>query len=107
MLAILQCAPAFPIKTHYYAWFYLPCVFSLFFSGSMYNISSVRRISSPGRCVACNTSIAVKHILIECADLLEVRNKYFKERSLCSLFRNVNPEKKIDYLKKTGMFYKV
>ena len=28
-------------------------------------------------CVACNTVLTVKHILIECADLLEVRKKYF------------------------------
>ena len=28
-------------------------------------------------CVACNTVLTVKHIMIECADLLEVRNKYF------------------------------
>ena len=28
-------------------------------------------------CVACNAVITVKRILIECADLLEVRKKYF------------------------------
>ena len=33
-------------------------------------------------CVACNDVISVKHILIECADLLEIRKKYFEERSL-------------------------
>ena len=30
-----------------------------------------------------------------------------EERSLYSLFRNVNPEKLFDYLKEIGMFYKV
>ena len=40
-------------------------------------------------CVACNTVITVKHILIECADLLEIRKKYFEEKSLYSLFWNV------------------
>ena len=34
-------------------------------------------------CVACNAVITVKHILIECADLLEIRKKYFEERDLC------------------------
>ena len=38
-------------------------------------------------CVACNTTITVKHVLIERADLVEVRKKYFEERSLHSLFR--------------------
>ena len=43
---------------------------------------------------------------MECADLVEVRKKYFEERSLYSLFRNVNPEKLFDYLNEIGMFYK-
>ena len=42
-------------------------------------------------CVACNSAITVKHILIEYADLFETRKKYFQERSLYSLFRNVIP----------------
>ena len=29
-------------------------------------------------CVACYTTITVKHILIECADLVEVRKKYLE-----------------------------
>ena len=41
------------------------------------------------RCL--NVVITVKHFLIECADLLEIRKKYFEERSLYSLFRNVIP----------------
>ena len=31
--------------------------------------------------VACNAVISVKHILIGCADLLEIRKKMFEERS--------------------------
>ena len=38
-------------------------------------------------CVACNVVLTVKHILIECADLLETRKKYFEEKSMYSLFR--------------------
>ena len=38
-------------------------------------------------CVACDAVITVKHTLIECADMLEIRKKYFEERSLYSLFR--------------------
>ena len=40
-------------------------------------------------CVGCSSVIIVKHILIECADLSKMRKKYFEERSLYSLFRNV------------------
>ena len=65
-------------------------------------------------CVACNVvltvkhiSIEVKHILIECADLLESRKKYFEEKSLYSLFRNVIPEVVFDFLREIGVFYKI
>ena len=51
----------------------------------------LRREEAPV-CVACGAVITVKHILIECADLLEIRKKYFEKRSLYSLFRNVIPE---------------
>ena len=36
-------------------------------------------------CVACNAVITVKHSLTECADLLEIRKKYFKEISVFTL----------------------
>ena len=58
-------------------------------------------------CVARNAVITVKHILIESADLLEIRQKYFGENSLYSLFRNVIPEIIFDFLREIGVFYKI
>ena len=58
-------------------------------------------------CVACNAVITVKHILIECDDLLEIRKKYFEDKSLYSLFRNVIPEVVFDFLREIGVFYKI
>ena len=58
-------------------------------------------------CVACNAVITVKHILIKCADLLEIRKKYFEEKSLFSLFWNVIPEIIFDFLREIGVFYKI
>ena len=59
-------------------------------------------------CVACNAAITIiKHILIECADLLEIRQKYFEEKSLYSFFRNVILEVVFDFLREIGVFYKV
>ena len=58
-------------------------------------------------CVACNVVLTVKRILIECADLLETRKKYFEEKSLYSLFENVIPEKVFDFLREIGVFYKI
>ena len=57
--------------------------------------------------VACGAVITVIHILSECADLLDIRKKYFEERSLYSLFRNVIPEKKFDFLREIGVFNKI
>ena len=47
------------------------------------------------------------NILIACANLLEIRKKYFEEKSLYSLFRNVIPETIFDFLRETGVFYKI
>ena len=58
-------------------------------------------------CVACNVVLTVKRILIECADMLETRKKYFEEKSLYSLFRNVIPEVVFDFLREIGVFYKI
>ena len=66
----------------------------------------LRREEAPV-CVACGTVITVKHILIECADLLEIRKKYFEERSVYSLFRNVIPEIFFYFLREIGVFYKI
>ena len=58
-------------------------------------------------CVACNAVITVKHIFIECADLLEIRKKYSAERSLYSLFRNMILEIIFDFLREISVFYKI
>ena len=54
-----------------------------------------------------NTVVRVKHILIECADLMEIRQKYFEERSLYSLFRNVIPEVVFDFQREINVFYEI
>ena len=46
-----------------------------------------------------DTVITIKYILIECADLVEVRKKYLEERSLYSLFRNVIAGAVLDFLR--------
>ena len=66
----------------------------------------LRREEAPV-CVACGAVITVKHNLIEWADLLEIRKKYFEVRSLYSLFRNVIPEIIFDFLREIGVLYKI
>ena len=50
--------------------------------------SFLSKKEEPPVSVACNTTITVKHILMECADLVEVRRRYLRS----SLFRNLNPD---------------
>ena len=79
----------------------------LYIGHSCLTHSFILRKKEASACVACNTVITVKHILIECADLLEIRKKYFEDRSLYSLFRNVIPEIIFDFLREIGVFDKI
>ena len=41
------------------------------------------------RCVACDCDIAVEHVLIECGDFAEVRQRYYKAENLQQLFQEI------------------
>ena len=56
-------------------------------------------------CSACLCPMTVKHILIECADFLHVRRKYFNVLSLRELFDQIHPTKIISFVKEIGLFY--
>jgi len=43
----------------------------------------------------------VKHILIECVDLNDVRNKHFVASSIKDLFDNIEAQKIIGFIKET------
>ena len=79
----------------------------LYIGHSYLSHSFILRKEEAPVCVACNTVITVKHILIECADLLEMSKKCFEEKSLYSLFRNVIPEIIFDFLREICVFYKI
>jgi len=46
-----------------------------------------------------------KHILVECIDLSDVRNKHFVASSIKDAFDNIEAQKIIDFIKGTR-FYK-
>ena len=79
------------------------------FKGRTFKLCVLARCLAEGApvCVACNVALTIKHILIECVDLLETRKKYFEEKSLYSLFRNVISEVIFDFLREIGVFYKI
>ena len=47
----------------------------------------------------------MKHILLECVDLKDVRNKHFAASSIKDLFDTIETHKIIDFIKETR-FYK-
>jgi len=46
----------------------------------------------------------VKHILVECVDLKDVRNKHFIASSIKDLFDNIEAHKVIDFIKETHFY---
>jgi len=56
-------------------------------------------------CGTCQWPLTVKHILVECVDLNDVRNKHFVASSIKDLFDNIEAHKIIDFIKKNS-FYK-
>ena len=56
-------------------------------------------------CGTCQCPLTVKHILVECVDLKDVRNKHFVASSMKDLFDSNEAHKIIDFIKETR-FYK-
>ena len=52
-------------------------------------------------CSTCRYPLTVHHILLECADLRDVRQKYFSATSLRDLFESVDNRSVIDFIKET------
>ena len=56
-------------------------------------------------CDTCQCPLTAKHILVQCVDLNDVRNKHFVAYSSKDVFDNVDAQKIIDFIKETR-FYK-
>ena len=50
-------------------------------------------------CTACRCPLAVEHFLLECAELSEIRIKYFTATSMKDLFDNTNNQLIVDFIK--------
>ena len=69
-------------------------------------LQSIIKVEQPF-CIACNQHITVKHILIDCIDFLQDRNKYFQVRDLRQLFQDVPVDNILSFLKDTNLFNKI
>ncbi len=60
------------------------------------------------RCVACDCNLTVEHILIECDDFTEVRQRYYDAESLQQLFQQTSVTYVFDFfLCAIGLFYRI
>ena len=58
-------------------------------------------------CIVCNQHITVKHILTDCIDFLQDRNKYFQVCDLRQLFQDVPVDNILSFFKDTNLFNKI
>ena len=45
---------------------------------------------APTTCQSCGIPLTVKHILVECTDLRDIREKYFTMSSVTDLFKSID-----------------
>ena len=58
-------------------------------------------------CIVCNQLFTVKHILIDCVDFSQNRNKYFRANNLTQLFQDVPVDSILSFLKDINLFNKI
>ena len=61
----------------------------------------------PPQCLVCDCRLTVKHILVDCFDFIEFRNRHFNENSFKELFEKVPPDHISSYLReiRVTLFY--
>lgn len=66
----------------------------------------LRREEAP-KCIACDNTFNIKHVLIDCVNLHNTRLKYYSADSLKTLFRDVPPWKIFNFLKEINVYNKI
>ena len=61
----------------------------------------------PPFCHACDVPFSIKHLLIDCWDVYDVRHKHFTAESMKVLFRDVPPDSIFAFLKEINVYYKI
>ena len=72
----------------------------------MTHVYLLRREEQP-ECVFCQEPITIKHLLLDCADLIDTRVKYFKCLTMKELFSTVSVDVILSFLKKTRLYSKI
>ena len=59
----------------------------------------------PPQCIACDRRLTVKHILFDCVDFIESRNRHFNVNSFKGFFEKLPPDSILSYLHEIHLFY--
>ena len=58
-------------------------------------------------CIPCNSNFSLKHVLIDCVDVADVRQTFYNANSLSNLFTNVAGDTILQLLKEIDLYTKI
>jgi hypothetical protein len=59
------------------------------------------------KCVYSNSNISLKHVLIDCVDVADVRQTFYNANSLSNLFTNIAGDTILQFLKEIDLYTKI
>ena len=58
-------------------------------------------------CIPCQCPLTIKHVLLECVDLEEIRERFYHASDLSELFSTVKAEVILNFLKAAGLYSRI
>jgi len=58
-------------------------------------------------CIPCNSNFSLKHVLIDCVDVANVRQTFYNVNNLYDLFTNVAGDTIVKFLKEINLYTKI